>query len=141
MSLPFRMKSSFLPECEAFHPTVYKSYGDVKKVLLELQQRKPPITDNDQEAVQIARALYSNCNLLKKYMMFWDKSQAEIVEWYQLGPSVSGKRRIVDFIIKMYKKVPLSESLQQKWNAIYNPPSNNYSSVQTADKNPFVIPQ
>ena len=122
MVFPFRMKSSFLPSCNSNISGVgetYDNFGDVKKVLFELQERGPPLVENTNEARTIARNLRNNCRILKNYMKFWDSdAQKEIIDFYQLGPPVSGKRRLVDFIIKMYKNVPLSPTLEEKWKTI-----------------------
>ena len=137
LGLGIRMKP-FLPECEPFHPTVYKDYKGVKSILSELQKREDPITHETQESINIANILFKNCILMKKYMMFWDQAQAEIVEHYGLGDPEPGKRRIVDFIIKMYKKTPLSPNLQQKWDAINSPTPNPPGKIPL--NNPFTIP-
>jgi hypothetical protein len=128
VKLPFRV-GAFLPTCEREYlsqvENKYADYGGVKSILLELQNRGPPMVKDSNEAVKIARYLYDNCYILRDYMKFWDQAQDKIIVQYNLGPQVKGKRRIVDFIIKMYYSEPLSPELSAIWKTI------NTSQVST----------
>jgi len=130
----FRPKS-ILPKCSGFEPrTENPRWNHIKvseKYLDTYDEDDDFLYDKNnilfklfKKNKEVATDLRFDCNLLRKYLLFWNQQKYKIIDWYQLGKEEEGKRRLIDFIIKMHKKLPLSDELKRIWNNI------NIESVQ-----------